>query len=583
MDYQQQPFELASDVPKSGQPASRKVPNLKNLRDMIKKNSTTTSQSPSNQIMIKSERTNRNESECSFTLTSDDEKDADGQSIGGRRSSLIGRRSKTNKPSESSAILIQETQNNPHPHPVKKKTQTVQEVKENEEVEDDDQFLKELEEENKLLEEELKSLQNAQSHPGNGVSNGLSGFLPKQIETQRQNSTNSNERVVNPLKRKNSSQSSGSGMPVQRKIRFQDEVSISPIDIERIQQNQPQKSSITPRKDSSSPYTSNRSNLSRNHHKTSRSISSNHQQSLSPKPQKYPTSNKVSSPSQTHQQSIQIAKTRQDSLTNRSLQSVSPSRESFRSGNQHQSFQNCNRDSVHSLSQNNLGLNIQQNGTIDLEKYKSLELRLMGCMRTIKTLEKENQAKQDKISSLQIELDKKTKNIEALQNEKMTSSQSQQRLSVQQSIQSNTRKKEKELELKVKEQDSIICDQKKQMARFQELNKQLIEKVKEAEHQLLEKENMYQTQTNELTLSKKDVSSLKNDLKQMRQEKKKQEYLERECQALKEKYDILKVNSTKFEVASQELYKSHQLMSERLKLVIGQAAERGVLKSQIVN
>ena len=46
---------------------------------------------------------------------------------------------------------------------------------------------------------------------------------------------------------------------------------------------------------------------------------------------------------------------------------------------------------------------------IDLDKYKSLELRLMGCMRSIKQLEKENQAKQDKINSLQIELDKKTK------------------------------------------------------------------------------------------------------------------------------------------------------------------------------
>lgn len=57
------------------------------------------------------------------------------------------------------------------------------------------------------------------------------------------------------------------------------------------------------------------------------------------------------------------------------------------------------------------------NGTIDLEKYRSLELRLMGCMRTIKTLEKENQAKQDKISSLQIELEKKSKVIESLKTE----------------------------------------------------------------------------------------------------------------------------------------------------------------------
>ncbi len=44
-------------------------------------------QSP-NQINLKSERTMKNESECSFTLTDDDERDADGNSLVGRRSSL---------------------------------------------------------------------------------------------------------------------------------------------------------------------------------------------------------------------------------------------------------------------------------------------------------------------------------------------------------------------------------------------------------------------------------------------------------------------------------------------------------------
>ena len=52
--------------------------------------------------------------------------------------------------------------------------------------------------------------------------------------------------------------------------------------------------------------------------------------------------------------------------------------------------------------------------SVDFEKFKSLELRLMGCMRTIKTLEKENQAKSDKITSLSLELDKKSKVIESL-------------------------------------------------------------------------------------------------------------------------------------------------------------------------
>ena len=43
----------------------------------------------------------------------------------------------------------------------------------------------------------------------------------------------------------------------------------------------------------------------------------------------------------------------------------------------------------------------------------------MGCMRTIKTLEKENLAKQDKIMSLTLELVKKSKTIEGLNAEKL--------------------------------------------------------------------------------------------------------------------------------------------------------------------
>ena len=58
-------------------------------------------------------------------------------------------------------------------------------------------------------------------------------------------------------------------------------------------------------------------------------------------------------------------------------------------------------------------------GMIDLEKFKSLELRLMGCMRTIKTLEKENQTKSEKISYLQCEMDKKGKQLEHFNQEKL--------------------------------------------------------------------------------------------------------------------------------------------------------------------
>ena len=98
---------------------------------------------------------------------------------------------------------------------------------------------------------------------------------------------------------------------------------------------------------------------------------------------------------------------------------------------------------------------------IDLEKFKSLELRLMGCMRTIKNLERENQAKSDRISSLALELDKKSKTIETLLAEKVTWDKTAGRVQASQNISANHKKREKELETKIKEQEVVIGDQKR--------------------------------------------------------------------------------------------------------------------------
>lgn len=81
-----------------------------------------------------------------------------------------------------------------------------------------------------------------------------------------------------------------------------------------------------------------------------------------------------------------------------------------------------------STQSHNFNSGAASGNVIDLEKYKSLELRLMGCMRTIKSLEKENAAKTDKISSLTIELEKKNKQIEGLNSERLNASQVSQRL-----------------------------------------------------------------------------------------------------------------------------------------------------------
>jgi DNA-binding transcriptional regulator GbsR (MarR family) len=52
---------------------------------------------------------------------------------------------------------------------------------------------------------------------------------------------------------------------------------------------------------------------------------------------------------------------------------------------------------------------------------------------------------------------------------------------VQQTISANSKKRERELESRVKDQDQMINDQKKQITRYAELNKSLIDKIKDLE------------------------------------------------------------------------------------------------------
>ena len=53
--------------------------------------------------------------------------------------------------------------------------------------------------------------------------------------------------------------------------------------------------------------------------------------------------------------------------------------------------------------------------TGEVDKIRSLELRLMGTMRTIKNLEHENEVKGDRIKGLEIANEKKAKQIESMQ------------------------------------------------------------------------------------------------------------------------------------------------------------------------
>ena len=106
-----------------------------------------------------SNRTHRNESECSFTLTDDEEREnIDGnrrstqkRSSFGTRSSSIRKGSSQVKQQSPSLMMIAEMgETNPFA--------MGSEVKAVEEADDEDLFLKEIENENRLIEEELKCI-----------------------------------------------------------------------------------------------------------------------------------------------------------------------------------------------------------------------------------------------------------------------------------------------------------------------------------------------------------------------------------------------------------------------------------------
>ena len=119
------------------------------------------------------------------------------------------------------------------------------------------------------------------------------------------------------------------------------------------------------------------------------------------------------------------------------------------------------------------------------ENQKSLELRLAGYLRTIKQLQKENTSKTEQLALQKEDIKKKSKQIELLKNQLEQSRQvptpvsaGQSQIQLQQSL-VELRKKERSLDAKLGEQSTFIADLKRQLQRNNQINKSLLEKVKE--------------------------------------------------------------------------------------------------------
>jgi hypothetical protein len=130
-----------------------------------------------------------------------------------------------------------------------------------------------------------------------------------------------------------------------------------------------------------------------------------------------------------------------------------------------------------------------------MDKATSLEYRLMGANKAIKSLENQLKLKDEKIQELLKEIDKKNKVIELQQSNSLNVSQVQKSSQNKESLTSIMKKKEKQLEKKVKDQEVIINENKKYMIRLQDLNAKILQKIKEVEDentQLKKKEENYE-------------------------------------------------------------------------------------------
>ena len=108
----------------------------------------------------------------------------------------------------------------------------------------------------------------------------------------------------------------------------------------------------------------------------------------------------------------------------------------------------------------------------------SLELRLAGSQRAIRSLETSNHEKEEVIDSLREELARKTRMLEAVQAQQDCLAASERSGQVASAVNMQMRKRERELEARLRDAEAEATDSKKHMQRVQDLNQKLIEKMR---------------------------------------------------------------------------------------------------------
>ena len=202
--------------------------------------------------------------------------------------------------------------------------------------------------------------------------------------------------------------------------------------------------------------------------------------------------------------------------------------------------------------------------TNSLKRSVSLEHRLQGATSAIQYLEQDLKKKNLLVSSLQTEIAEKNRMIEAFQSQIFSSQTHQKSSQLQSSITSVIRKKEKELEKIIKNQQSKIDEDKKTMVRLQELNKNLVGKIKEQEKKFEELESSTTEKMNQYHINRNLIEENEHLAVITRKIKQDSDQLRQDIKSWQEKYQTLLNSSMEFEYQTRELYKANQILNENI-------------------
>lgn len=202
--------------------------------------------------------------------------------------------------------------------------------------------------------------------------------------------------------------------------------------------------------------------------------------------------------------------------------------------------------------------------TNSMHRSASLEHRLQGATSAVEHLEKDLKKKNLLITTLQNEIAQKTRMLEAYQSQIVSSQTHQKSSQLQSSISSGIRKKEKELEKVIKSQQVKIDEDKKTMARLQELNKNLVVKVKEQEKKFEDLEASTEEKMSQFYVNRNLIEENEHLSVISRKARQDSELLKQEVKAWQEKYQNLLSSSMEFEFQTRELYKANQVLNENI-------------------